>query len=258
MDLPTDSSWGKGIVLLWSSSTAPISGAAAAGRRIRRWRGSEATERGAIWGLRKGQRVGWGRGEAESEGGGKEKIAIFFCRVEKFLEGDKNRASFGCDGTSCLGYDMPPYFDSLRHFCKVLYYKLDPLEDQSAPLQFQVLVQLHWGALIDRLSRDNVTLQAQVRRPKEEKNVTEARAAKLSSQLSQACLRAEEPEQHLIEVCNEADSQVDELNMEHSLALHHAKEADAQVEEACDEEAIDEGIIGKPIVGASNAQWKSK
>ncbi|RWW36954.1 hypothetical protein BHE74_00057986 [Ensete ventricosum] len=114
------------------------------------------------------------------------------------------------------------------------------------------------GALIDRLSRDNVALQAQVRRPEEEKNVTEARAAKLSSQLSQACLRAEEAEQHLIEVCNETDSQVDELNMEHSLALHHAKEADAQVEEACDEEAIDEGIIGKPIVGASHAQWKSK
>ncbi|RZR92249.1 hypothetical protein BHM03_00020501 [Ensete ventricosum] len=60
----------------------------------------------------------------------------------------------------------------------------------------------------------------------EEKKAMKAWAAELSLQLAQARLRVQDLER-LTEVRVEADSQLNELDLELNLALHRAKEAEA-------------------------------
>ncbi|RWW62179.1 hypothetical protein BHE74_00030712 [Ensete ventricosum] len=92
-----------------------------------------------------------------------------------------------------------------------------------------------------------LTLWAQVGWLKEERKTTETRATELSSQLAQTRLQSEEAEQRLAEVRNEADSQVDKLNMELGIALHRAKEVEARAKEARDEAAIVEDMVAESI-----------
>ncbi|RZR75565.1 hypothetical protein BHM03_00062158 [Ensete ventricosum] len=82
----------------------------------------------------------------------------------------------------------------------------------------------------------------------EEKKAMEARAIELSSHLAQARLRAEEVEQHLVELRKEADSQVDKLNLELVLALCRVEESEAWAEEAHDEVAIVEDMAAENIM----------
>ncbi|RRT54481.1 hypothetical protein B296_00004533 [Ensete ventricosum] len=80
------------------------------------------------------------------------------------------------------------------------------------------------------------------------KKAMEAKAIELSSHLAQARLRAEEVEQHLVELRKEANSQVDKLNLELVLALYRVEESEAWAEEAHDEAAIVEDMAAENIM----------